>query len=260
MPRFLKHACRVLGLALLAAAGLATAAWSDVGSAPPPTTLVPGAPTQVSEEVPLKETLVSLPLAAALGAALAFRPQRRGTPPRTPSVIQTQIILALVGALVMLVVGASLARAFGIVGAASLVRYRAKIEDPKDAGIMLSCLGIGLAAGVGIYWVAALATLFILAVVWALESLEPETRQAFVLKVKAKETADDLRPGIEDVLKRNDVKYELRTTSPDEMTYAVKLPPSKKTDRLTNALLALAKADGTSVEWSDQKPGKERKE
>jgi hypothetical protein len=61
-------------------------------------------------------------------------------------VIQTQIILAIVGAVVMLVVGSSLARAFGIVGAAGLVRYRAKIEDPKDAGVMLSTLAIGLAS------------------------------------------------------------------------------------------------------------------
>ena len=45
--------------------------------------------------------------------------------------IQTQIILAIIGALVMLVVGASLARAFGVVGAAGLVRYRAKIADPR---------------------------------------------------------------------------------------------------------------------------------
>ena len=37
----------------------------------------------------------------------------------------------------MLVVGTNLARAFGVVGAAGLVRYRAKIEDPKDAGVML---------------------------------------------------------------------------------------------------------------------------
>ena len=65
--------------------------------------------------------------------------------------IQTQIILAVVGAVVMLVVGASLARAFGIVGAAGLVRYRAKINDPKDAGVMLSTLAIGLAAGVGLW-------------------------------------------------------------------------------------------------------------
>jgi hypothetical protein len=43
----------------------------------------------------------------------------------------------------VMVVGASLARAFGIVGAAELIRYRAKVEDPKDAGVMLSTLAIG---------------------------------------------------------------------------------------------------------------------
>ncbi|HEX2310119.1 MAG TPA: hypothetical protein VHH91_05325, partial [Vicinamibacterales bacterium] len=102
----------------------------------------------------IRTALVSLPVAAALGAALAFRPRRRGTPPRSAPVIQTQMILAVVGAIVMLVVGASLARAFGIVGVASLVRYRAKIADPKDAGVMLSTLAVGLASGVGLYALA----------------------------------------------------------------------------------------------------------
>jgi hypothetical protein len=67
-----------------------------------------------------------LPLAAALACVLAIRPRRRGTPERQAPVIETQIILAIVGAVVMLVVGSSLARAFGIVGAAGLVRYRSK--------------------------------------------------------------------------------------------------------------------------------------
>ena len=70
----------------------------------------------------LKHALSRLPIAAGLACVLAFRPRRRGTPPRQMPVIQTQIILAVVGAVVMLVVGSSLARAFGIVGAAGLVR------------------------------------------------------------------------------------------------------------------------------------------
>ena len=59
---------------------------------------------------------VRLPVAALLGAGLALRPKRRGTPSRQPAVIQTQIILAIVGAVVMMVVGTNLARAFGVVG------------------------------------------------------------------------------------------------------------------------------------------------
>ena len=88
----------------------------------------------LSHELPLlARAAVSLPVAAVLCAALAFRPRRYGTPKRDPEVIHTQVILGVVGAVVMLVIGESLARAFGIVGAAGLVRYRAKIEDPKDA-------------------------------------------------------------------------------------------------------------------------------
>jgi ABC-type Fe3+ transport system permease subunit len=120
-----------------------------------------------------------LPTAALLSAILAFRPRRRGTPKREAPVVQTQIVLALVGAMVMLVVGASLARAFGIVGAAGLIRYRAKISDPKDAGVMLSTLAIGLAAGVGLYLFAAFATLFVFIVLLAIESIDPQHYSLF---------------------------------------------------------------------------------
>src|SRR6202008_2174346 len=117
---------------------------------------------------------------------LAMRPRRRGTPRRSPPVIHTQIILAIVGAVVILVVGSSLVRAFGIVGAAGLVRYRSKIEDPKDAGVMLSTLAIGLAAGVGVWMLAAFTTVFILGVLWIIESYE-QARHVFVLKIASKD-------------------------------------------------------------------------
>src|SRR4030095_7690454 len=134
-------------------------AWVDVREGQP---MIPDFVPQAAEQVSLLEAMVRLPLAAVLGAALAMRPRRAGTPPRRPAVVQTQIILAVVRALVMLVVGASLARAFGVVGIAGLIRYRAKIEDPKDAGVMLAALGVGLAAGVGLFWVSPFATLFLL--------------------------------------------------------------------------------------------------
>ena len=88
---------------------------------------------------------IRLPLAAVLGTALALRPRRRSQGARKVVVIQTQIMLAVVGAVIMLVVGNSLSRAFGIVGAAGLIRYRSTIADPKDAVVMLSALAAGLA-------------------------------------------------------------------------------------------------------------------
>src|SRR5436190_17746548 len=145
------------------------------------------APPQSTQLEQLFDALYRLPLAAGLASVLALRPRRRGTPPREPSVVQTQIILAIVGAVVMIIVGSSLARAFGIVGAAGLVRYRAKIADPKDAGVMLSTLAVGLASGVGLWMLAAFSTGFVLIVLWIVESFEPKALQAFSLKVKAKD-------------------------------------------------------------------------
>jgi uncharacterized membrane protein YhiD involved in acid resistance len=200
----------------------------------------------------VRHAVVSLPLAAALGAALAFRPRRRGTPERSAPVIQTQLILAVVGAMVMLIVGASLARAFGIVGAASLVRYRAKVEDPKDAGVMLSTLAVGLASGVGLYALAVVGTLFALGVLWIVESLEPARQKAFTLSVKTSDPAT-LRPRIEQLLRRFRAQFELRTTAADEVCYEVLLPYDQRTDRLSTAIVDLDHAGSTAVEWEEKK-------
>jgi uncharacterized membrane protein YhiD involved in acid resistance len=121
---------------------------------------------------------------------------------------------------------------------------------------MLSCLALGLASGVGIYWIAALSTLFILAVVWVLESQEPESVKDFLLKLKGKDTGR-LKDGLEKMLSKNGVKYELRTSSQDDLIYSVRLPLTKRTDRLTNAILELGEPQDLSVEWSDKKPSKE---
>jgi uncharacterized membrane protein YhiD involved in acid resistance len=203
----------------------------------------------------LTEALVALPLATLLGAALAFRPRRRGTPPRTPAVIQTQIILSIVGAVVMLVVGASVARAFAVVGAAGLVRYRAKIEDPKDAGVMLCALAIGLGTGVGLYALAAFSTAFMMLVVSIIESLEPPQHKVFDLRVKTKDPAA-FRTRLEAVLQRYRVGYELRTSSPDELAYVVELPFERRTDRISTAIQQLDPTGETSVGWEERKKGK----
>ena len=205
------------------------------------------APPQSTQLEQLFDALYRLPLAAGLASILALRPRRRGTPPRQTPVVQTQIILAIVGAVVMIVVGSSLARAFGIVGAAGLVRYRAKIADPKDAGVMLSTLAIGLACGVGIWMLAAFSTAFVMAVLWIIESFE-KARIAIDLKVQAKDPAA-LRPQIEDLLSRARLEYSMRTISNEEVVYEVQLPIDRKTDRLSNAILKLDPENATGVEW-----------
>ena len=199
----------------------------------------------------IDDAMVRLPLAALLGAALALRPKRRGTPPRTLPVIQTQIILAVVGAVIMLVIGASLARAFGIVGAANLIRYRSKIDDPKDAVVMLCTLAIGLATGVGLYALSVFSTVFLVAALWIIESFEPKGTKQFELKIRAGERTDEMRPEIENVLRRFGLKFEIRASSAEEVSYEVGVPLEIRTDRVTNAILKLDRDGHMAVDWSD---------
>jgi uncharacterized membrane protein YhiD involved in acid resistance len=200
----------------------------------------------------LRTALVTLPLATVLGAALAMRPRRRGSPPRTAAVVQTQILLAVIGALVLLVVGASLARAFGVVGVAGLVRYRAKVRDPKDAGVMLATLGVGLASGVGLYVLATFATVFFIGLLWVLESFEPEARKTFVLTMKSKESAT-LEEQIKNVLRRHHTTFELRTASPDGVSFELRMPVSQKIDVLSKSLMELDPAGTLELEEKKDK-------
>ena len=198
------------------------------------------------------KALLILPLPAGLGALLAFRPRRRGTPARSAPVIQTQIVLAILGSVVMLIVGTSLARAFGIVGVASLIRYRAKIDDPKDAVVMLATLTVGLASGVELYGLAVFSTLFVLAVLWIVESLEPEQRKVFDLKIVS-EDPSVLRADVEAILRRSGVKFELRSAGAKDLIYDASLPISVRTDRIANAILSLQPNGETEVSWEEKK-------
>jgi uncharacterized membrane protein YhiD involved in acid resistance len=117
---------------------------------------------------------------------------------------------------------------------------------------MLGCLTVGLASGVELYGLAAFSTLFILGVLWVVESLEPERLKTFDLKViVADPTA--IRRDLEQLLRRSGVKFELRTAGPKELVYEANLPLSVPTDRLSNAILKLESSGDTEVVWEEKK-------
>lgn len=197
--------------------------------------------------------LVVLGAAALLGAALGvIRPVRKGIVPRSAHGVQAQILLAIVGAIIIVVVADNLARAFAIVGAAGLVRYRARVDDVKDAGVMLIALALGLTAGAEMFLFAAVACAFVIAVLWLLESLEPPARSRFDLKI-ATQNAARLRPDIEHALEQKGVTYEIHRSSPTELVYEVTVPYEQKIRGLTKLIRQLDGDDGTQVEWEIKK-------
>ena len=199
-------------------------------------------------------------LAAFLAALLAFRPRRgMSVLRRNPYVAQTQILMAVVAGAMMMVVGDSAARAFGIFAAASLVRFRTNIRDPKETTVLLICLGVGLAAGVGRWDMAVILTLFVLLALSLLEYFEQyQVFRSMDLTVQTREV-DKTNDMLKLLFTSHGFDYELRELNrqdPDEpmgkIVYLVNIDTFVSTSKLSEEILSSDPENIDSVEWEQQ--------
>jgi uncharacterized membrane protein YhiD involved in acid resistance len=84
------------------------------------------------------------------------------------SFVNSIILLALITSVMMMVIGNNLARAFGLVGAMSIIRFRTAVKDTQDIVFIFFGLCAGMAAGVGYHRIAILGTLFIGLIIYIL--------------------------------------------------------------------------------------------
>jgi uncharacterized membrane protein YhiD involved in acid resistance len=220
----------------------------------PPASGDAAAPT-TSAYAEVHDALIRLPFAAALGTILAMRPKHRNQRRRNALVVQTQIMLAVVAAVIMIIVGSNIARAFGIAGAANLVRYRSTIDDPKEAVVMLCALTAGLAIGAGYYYLAPLGTVFMALMLWIVEYFEPTARKKFELKISMK-NADAFRPKLEDLLAGFKIDYELLVESDEELGYSLSTPMDVRTRDISDTIRLICGVDDVSIEWDEKKDKK----
>lgn len=200
-------------------------------------------------------------LAALLGAALAFRPRKRILAlKRNPYVSQTQILLAVVAAALMIIVGDNAARAFGIFAAVSLVRFRTNIRDPKEITVLLISLALGLASGFGRWDLALVLAIFSLIVLWLLEWREPElVFRSMELKVTTTNVVSTQK-ALRDVFKTHGFDKELRAVdreataeSPGSIVYSVDVSPTVSTDEISADILAIDGQNVQGIEWDQKK-------
>src|SRR6478736_1842472 len=75
------------------------------------------------------------------------------------------VTLTIITAIVIAVIGNNLARAFGLVGAMSIIRFRTAVKDAQDLVFIFFSLAVGLASGVGLHSLAIGSTLFVGAII-----------------------------------------------------------------------------------------------
>ncbi len=99
-------------------------------------------------------------LMCGLFIAIIYRSTYKG-PNYSPTFVQSIVLLSMITALVIMVIGNNLARAFGLVGAMSIIRFRTAVKDTQDIVFIFFSLAVGMAAGVGLKFIAVAGTGFI---------------------------------------------------------------------------------------------------
>jgi len=119
------------------------------------------------------QTMFTIALSFGLGLLITwtYRKTHKGLA-WSQSFIHTVIMMGVVAGVVILVVGNNLARAFGLVGALSIIRFRSAIREPRDVAFIFFAMAAGLACGTGFYLIGILFTVLVSAIVLLLDKLE----------------------------------------------------------------------------------------
>lgn len=123
----------------------------------------------------------------------------------------TLIIVPTVIAIIILLIGSNVARAFSLAGAFSIIKFRSAPGDPKDIAYVLFTMAAGLSCGVGFYGYAALFTVFLCLLMFSLNLLNFGAKKSSqkLLKITIPEDLD-YEGAFDDVFAQFTIGHELR--------------------------------------------------
>ncbi len=215
----------------------------------------------------LSLTIFSFFLAGFLGAVVSYR---KKIDAYGLAVMEAHIILAFAASLMMMIIGSEIARAFGLMGAATIVRYRYSLSSPREASSLIISLGIGMACGVGLYALAIIATIFV-RIGFNVFNLIPsfilnwlfDIKHNFSLKVSIPSVATQvLIEDIDELLSKLNLNYKFiaakeKKSAPEQtiLSYEVVLDNIDLKDTITQKLREM-KFEVIDVMWTEKKADK----
>jgi uncharacterized membrane protein YhiD involved in acid resistance len=148
------------------------------------------------------------------------------------SFIASLIVMSLIISLVIMVIGNNLARAFGLVGALSIIRFRTAVKDTIDIVYIFFGLAIGMASGVGYFKLALAGTCFISLVLILVSktNIRMFRGEQFLLQLQY---ADDDITAVKEIMDEYCSSFELINikssagTAPKEFSYYINLKRKK---------------------------------
>lgn len=148
--------------------------------------------TAVLGSATLLDVGIALLLTAVLNGILAkLYMATHGGYSYSRSFVQALILVGITVTLIMVIIGSDIARAFALVGAMSIVRFRTPVKDTKDLVFLFAGIAVGMACGTGFYdfagiFVAAMIIVVLAMHYWRFGDIKEE---GYVLKMRMR--ADD---------------------------------------------------------------------
>ena len=117
-----------------------------------------------------QEIIINLILSFILGLIISviYKFTHKGLS-YSQSFMITNVFVSVIVCMVIMIIGNSLARAFALVGALSIIRFRTVVKDTKDTAYIFWSLAAGMAAGTGSYFLAISGTIIITSIALILD-------------------------------------------------------------------------------------------
>ena len=209
----------------------------------------------------VEEMLLRLGLGAVFGLAVgaAYFVTQRKKRSEASSIVSTLVLLSILLSMVSMVIGSDIARAFSLVGALAIVRFRTVVEDTRDTAFVIFAVITGMAAGAGAYLVAAFGIPIVAAMAWLLRlwggngNAIPQSPPG-KLTVRLGIGADPNGP-LAETLRKHTAEFRLisiataRQGAAIDITYAVRLQHSTTPLGMTADLNRVEGVQG--VEWGE---------
>ncbi len=199
--------------------------------------------SQAYFELSLQRIIFNSVLATVLGVILAsiYRATHKGLS-YSQSFTQTIVFVSAVVALVMMVIGSSLTRAFALVGALSIIRFRTVVKDTKDTSFVFAALALGMAAGTSNYKLAGVGLVLVSAMAWFmhLSNFGAVYKSEFILRFVFDQGSDS--SGYLEKIKDFSKRSSLLNIEPSgdgkllKLTYDIQLEKDGDAQKFTGAL------------------------
>ncbi len=240
------------GTVLCAALAWAGSRWASIGVSGP---LLPATELAVSPALWLLIAFAKLVAAGLIGLLITAVQRYFHDKPMSQAMEHAQVLLCVSGALVMMIIGESLARAFGIAGAASIIRFRTPVEDPKDITILFLLMALGMSTGIGAFEIAGAGTAFVCVFLVVLEHTGGGRRRAMRVEISAP-GHDFPLPHVHGVFARNHIVFEPREVIQKKeavmMVFHTTLNPDLSLEDVSSQLVE-RDSGITSVSWESPK-------